>query len=158
MASQLPYHMVRGSVGPVARRLFRIRVEGLENVPTSGAAILAPNHLSFIDSIFIPLVLDRRVTYVAKAEYFESWKTAWFFKMMGHHGLVPHVRHVALRQGTQSPEIRCSRPLDSQHFPVGDGRAPTRDGSADIRPGTTAPADGFQATSSRPSSFMGEGV
>ena len=83
MASQLPYRMVRGSVGPVARRLFRIRVEGLENVPSSGAAILAPNHLSFIDSIFIPLVLDRRVTYVAKAEYFESWRTAWFFKMMG---------------------------------------------------------------------------
>lgn len=83
MASPLPYRVFKGTFGPILRRAFKIRVEGLENVPESGAAILAPNHLSFIDSIFVPLLLDRKVTYVAKAEYFESWKTAWFFRMMG---------------------------------------------------------------------------
>jgi 1-acyl-sn-glycerol-3-phosphate acyltransferase len=45
--------------------------------------ILASNHQSFIDSIFLPLVMRRRVTFVAKAEYFETWKTAWFFRAVG---------------------------------------------------------------------------
>ena len=52
-------------------------------MPAGGPVILASNHLSFSDSIFLPLVLPRRVTFVAKAEYFEQRKTAWFFKMMG---------------------------------------------------------------------------
>jgi 1-acyl-sn-glycerol-3-phosphate acyltransferase len=60
-----------------------VRVEGAEHVPTSGAAILASNHLSFCDSIFLPLVLGRRVTFVAKAEYFDDPKTAWFFRAVG---------------------------------------------------------------------------
>ena len=45
--------------------------------------ILAPNHVTFLDSMFLPLVLRRRVTFVAKAEYFDSWKTAWFFRAAG---------------------------------------------------------------------------
>src|SRR5437667_11916705 len=45
--------------------------------------MLASNHLSFSDSIFLPLVLRRRVTFVAKAEYFEDPKTAWFFRAVG---------------------------------------------------------------------------
>jgi 1-acyl-sn-glycerol-3-phosphate acyltransferase len=60
-----------------------VRVEGLEHVPRDGAAILASNHLSFCDSIFLPLVLPRRVTFVAKAEYFEDPRTAWFFRAVG---------------------------------------------------------------------------
>ena len=51
--------------------------------PRKPGRYILRNHLSFIDSIFIPLVLARRVTYLAKAEYSESWKSAWFFKMMG---------------------------------------------------------------------------
>lgn len=57
-------------LGPLLRLIFRPQVEGLENVPAEGAAILASNHLSFSDSIFIPLVVKRKVTFVAKAEYF----------------------------------------------------------------------------------------
>ena len=65
------------------RIIVRVKVEGKENLPTSGPVILAANHRSFIDSLFIPLVVKRRVTFVAKAEYFDSKKTAWFFRGVG---------------------------------------------------------------------------
>ncbi len=57
-------------LGPLLRVVFRPRVDGLANVPGSGPVILASNHLSFSDSIFMPLVIRRKVTFVAKAEYF----------------------------------------------------------------------------------------
>ena len=79
----MAYWLMKQLIGPILRYFFEVRVEGLENVPVSGAAILASNHVSFSDSIFLPLVLDRRVTFVAKAEYFEDPKTAWFFSAMG---------------------------------------------------------------------------
>ena len=63
--------------------LFKIRVEGIENLPADGPVILASNHLSFSDSIFLPLMVKRKVTFVAKAEYFEQRRTAWFFRSMG---------------------------------------------------------------------------
>ncbi|MGY1827163.1 MULTISPECIES: lysophospholipid acyltransferase family protein [unclassified Blastococcus] len=58
------------AIGPPARALFRPKVEGIEHVPATGAAILASNHLSAADWIFMPLQLKRRVTFLAKAEYF----------------------------------------------------------------------------------------
>ena len=74
------YWVFKAILKPPLRSLYRIRVEGLENVPKKGAAIVAANHVSFLDSFFIPLVIPRRkVTYLAKADYFKSWKTAWFF-------------------------------------------------------------------------------
>lgn len=79
----MAYRIMKAVLGPVLRLLFKVRVEGIEHVPAGGPVILASNHLSFSDSIFLPLVLQRRVTFVAKAEYFEQRKTAWFFKMMG---------------------------------------------------------------------------
>ncbi len=57
-------------VGPILRLLFRPSVQGLENIPSEGPAILASNHLSFSDSIFLPLMVPRRVTFLAKSEYF----------------------------------------------------------------------------------------
>src|SRR5688500_13306790 len=57
-------------LGPALKVIFRPGVAGLHHVPAAGPAILACNHLSFVDSIFLPLVVRRRVTYVAKAEYF----------------------------------------------------------------------------------------
>ena len=57
-------------LGPWLRIIFRPQVEGLEYVPDEGPAIIASNHLSFSDSIFMPLVVKRKVTFVAKAEYF----------------------------------------------------------------------------------------
>lgn len=77
------YWIVRGIVGPLLRIVVRIRVEGREHVPTDGPVILAANHRSFLDSMFIPLVVRRRVTFVAKAEYFDDPKTAWFFRGVG---------------------------------------------------------------------------
>jgi 1-acyl-sn-glycerol-3-phosphate acyltransferase len=77
------YWVVKGALTPVLGVCFRIKVEGRENVPKRGPVILASNHRSFLDSIFIPLVLRRRVTFVAKAEYFDDPKTAWFFRGVG---------------------------------------------------------------------------
>jgi 1-acyl-sn-glycerol-3-phosphate acyltransferase len=59
-------------LGPVLKAMFRPQFEGRANVPGSGPVILACNHLSFSDSIFVPLVVKRRVTFVAKAEYFSG--------------------------------------------------------------------------------------
>lgn len=78
------YWFMKGILKPLLKMLYRIRVEGLENVPKDGAAIIAANHVSFLDSFFIPLVIKRRkVTYLAKADYFRSWKTKWFFRGVG---------------------------------------------------------------------------
>ena len=57
---------------PILRVVYRVKVDGKEHVPTRGPVILAANHRSFLDSIFLPLVIRRRVTYVAKAEYFDD--------------------------------------------------------------------------------------
>lgn len=78
------YWVIKGILKPLLRAMYRIRVEGVENVPATGPAIIAANHRSFLDSFFIPLVVRRRkVTYLAKADYFKSWKTAWFFRGAG---------------------------------------------------------------------------
>jgi 1-acyl-sn-glycerol-3-phosphate acyltransferase len=71
-------------LGPLLRLIFWPKVEGREHVPQEGAAILASNHLSFSDSIFMPLMVKRRVTFVAKQEYFtgrglKGWLTKMFF-------------------------------------------------------------------------------
>src|SRR2546421_2438640 len=71
-------------LGPWLRLIFRPVVEGRENVPEHGPAIIASNHLSFSDSIFMPLMVKRKVTFVAKAEYFtgrglKGLLTKWFF-------------------------------------------------------------------------------
>lgn len=75
-------------LGPLLRVLFRPWVRGMENIPTSGAAILASNHLSFSDSIFLPLQTRRPVVFLAKSEYFtgrglKGALTRWFFKSTG---------------------------------------------------------------------------
>ena len=57
-------------LGPILHAIFRPWVKGEEHVPVEGGAILASNHLSFSDSIFLPLVVRRRVTFLAKADYF----------------------------------------------------------------------------------------
>ena len=79
----MAYWVLKAILTPVLRFLFRVRVEGLEHVPAEGGAILASNHVSFSDSVFLPLVLKRRITFVAKAEYFEDPKTAWIFRALG---------------------------------------------------------------------------
>lgn len=74
--------------GPLLKGIFRPWVIGLENVPADGAVILASNHLSFIDSIFLPLVVDRHVSFLAKSDYFtrkgfKGWMTKTFMTATG---------------------------------------------------------------------------
>jgi 1-acyl-sn-glycerol-3-phosphate acyltransferase len=66
------YQLSRVVVGPLLHAMGRPKATGLENVPVTGAAILASNHISFIDSIYLPLMLDRPVVFPAKAEYFAA--------------------------------------------------------------------------------------
>ena len=75
-------------LGPLLRLVFRPYVIGLENVPPTGGVIFASNHLSFSDSIFLPLVVPRRITFLAKSDYFtgrglKGRLTAGFFKGVG---------------------------------------------------------------------------
>jgi 1-acyl-sn-glycerol-3-phosphate acyltransferase len=75
-------------MGPLLSLLGRPKVEGLEYVPSSGPAILASNHLAVADSFFLPLVVRRRITFLAKAEYFtgtglKGRLTAWFYTVAG---------------------------------------------------------------------------
>ncbi|MDX3093635.1 lysophospholipid acyltransferase family protein [Streptomyces sp. ME01-24h] len=82
------YGVMKIAIGHPLRAAFRPWVEGIEHVPKQGPAILASNHLSFSDSFFLPAVLDRKVTFIAKAEYFttpgiKGKLTAAFFKGVG---------------------------------------------------------------------------
>ncbi|BDZ53328.1 lysophospholipid acyltransferase family protein [Agromyces marinus] len=75
-------------VGPLILAVFRPWVVGLERVPKEGPVVLASNHLSFIDSIFLPIVVDRPVVFLAKSEYFtgkglKGWATRMFFQSAG---------------------------------------------------------------------------
>jgi 1-acyl-sn-glycerol-3-phosphate acyltransferase len=79
----MTYWVLKALFTPVLRFFYRVRVEGIEHVPRTGGVILASNHVSFSDSVFLPLVLRRRVTFVAKAEYFDDPKTAWIFRALG---------------------------------------------------------------------------
>jgi 1-acyl-sn-glycerol-3-phosphate acyltransferase len=67
----------------VFKFLWRIDTEGLERVPKNGPAVMCPNHISFMDSLFLPAVLPRRITYVGKAEYLDSWKTKYLLPALG---------------------------------------------------------------------------
>jgi 1-acyl-sn-glycerol-3-phosphate acyltransferase len=75
-------------LGPLLAILGRPKIEGLEYVPQSGPAILASNHLAVMDSFYLPLVVRRRITFLAKSEYFtgtgfKGWLSRWFFTAVG---------------------------------------------------------------------------
>ena len=76
------------AIGPILRLVFRPQASGVENVPDEGPVILASNHLSYADWLFMPLTLSRRVSFVAKAEYFttpgiKGWFQKHFFRGSG---------------------------------------------------------------------------
>jgi len=79
----MTYWVVKLVIAPFLRYFYRIDVDGLGNVPATGPVIIASNHVSFSDSVFLPFVLPRRITFVAKAEYFENPRTAWLFRALG---------------------------------------------------------------------------
>ncbi|GEP26921.1 lysophospholipid acyltransferase family protein [Cryobacterium sp. M91] len=86
------YFLGYGIMAPVARIVFRPKIIGRENIPATGRVILASNHLSFIDSIVIPLVATRRVQFLAKSTYFtgtgfKGWVSRTFFTAIGAIGV-----------------------------------------------------------------------
>ena len=125
------------AIGPLLRIIFRPVVEGAENVPDEGPAILASNHLSYADWLFMPLTLPRRVTFVAKAEYFTT---------PGHQGLVPAQVLHRRRPGPDRPRLRLRgrgravvgaqdpRPRATCSGSIPRARAPTTAGSTVARP------------------------
>ena len=78
------YWTLKVILTPLLRGGFRVRIEGREQLPRRGPVIFAANHRSFLDSMFLPMAIGwRRLTFVAKAEYFEQRRTAWFFRGVG---------------------------------------------------------------------------
>ncbi|MDN4472694.1 lysophospholipid acyltransferase family protein [Demequina zhanjiangensis] len=96
-------------IGPPVKAYYKPWAEGVENIPESGGAILASNHLSFSDSIFLPLVLKRKVVFLGKSEYFtgkgvKGYATRAFMSGVGtipvHRG-GGRASEAALRTGLQ---------------------------------------------------------
>jgi 1-acyl-sn-glycerol-3-phosphate acyltransferase len=77
-----PIEFLKSFLVPVLMLLFRPKVTGLRHVPSTGPVIIASNHLSFSDSIFMPLVVPRKVTFLAKSEYFTSPGLKGFIKKL----------------------------------------------------------------------------
>jgi 1-acyl-sn-glycerol-3-phosphate acyltransferase len=81
---RMMYRVLHTVVPPVAKAVWRPTVIGLEHVPRSGPVILASNHLSFVDSVVIPVVAPRKVVFLAKSDYFTgtgvkgALQRAWF--------------------------------------------------------------------------------
>jgi 1-acyl-sn-glycerol-3-phosphate acyltransferase len=73
------YQVSRVVAGPFLHMLWRPEVPGAEHIPRTGGAILASNHLSIVDSVFLPLMLDRPLTFAAKSEYFTGTRVAQRF-------------------------------------------------------------------------------
>ena len=74
---------LRSVVQPIARRAWKFELSGFDRLPESGAAILCPNHISFLDSALIMILSPRNISFIGKSEYMDSWKTRWFFPKVG---------------------------------------------------------------------------
>jgi 1-acyl-sn-glycerol-3-phosphate acyltransferase len=79
----MAYRIIRTVLAPVFHTFFRLRFKNRAAVPKVGPAIMTANHQSFCDSLFLPLSTRRQVTFLAKAEYFDDWRSAWFFRALG---------------------------------------------------------------------------
>ncbi|MGW5474292.1 lysophospholipid acyltransferase family protein [Streptomyces chartreusis] len=82
------FALIKAVLGPIMRLMFRPQVEGAEHIPGDGPVILAGNHLTFIDSMILPLVCDRQVLFIGKDEYVtgrgvKGRLMAWFFTGVG---------------------------------------------------------------------------
>jgi len=76
------YTLLRGFLLPLAKLLFRFRVEGAENVPASGGVILAANHVSFADPLILGVALRRMLHFVAKEELFRHRAFGWLIRSL----------------------------------------------------------------------------
>lgn len=73
----------RRVIKPLLDKFWNITIEGFENIPSEGPAILCPNHISFFDSVFTMAYAGRQISFVGKAEYMDSWKTKHLFPALG---------------------------------------------------------------------------
>ncbi|MEY3806919.1 MAG: hypothetical protein RIR69_1731 [Actinomycetota bacterium] len=73
----------RRVIKPLLDRLWNVTIEGFDNIPESGPAIICPNHISFFDSVFTMAYVGRTISFVGKAEYMDSWKTKHLFPALG---------------------------------------------------------------------------
>jgi 1-acyl-sn-glycerol-3-phosphate acyltransferase len=73
----------RSVLAPLGKRAWKFELEGFDQLPAAGPAILCPNHVSFLDSAFLMLTLNRNISFVGKAEYMDDWKTKFLFPAMG---------------------------------------------------------------------------
>lgn len=73
----------RRVIKPLLDNFWKVSIEGLENIPSDGPAILCPNHISFFDSVFTMVYAGRQISFVGKAEYMDSWKTKYLFPALG---------------------------------------------------------------------------
>ncbi|TQJ32558.1 1-acyl-sn-glycerol-3-phosphate acyltransferase [Microbacterium sp. SLBN-146] len=107
----ITYAAGRFVITPLARLVYRPRVEGKQNVPRTGPVIFASNHLSFIDSIAIPVAAPRPVHFLAKASYFDGWASRQFFTSIGA---------IPVHRGAGQAALDA---LDQQRVLLEDGRA-----------------------------------
>lgn len=138
-APELPgaHHLAKFSLGAIRQlthRLWDFEIEGREHIPRTGPALIAPNHLSFCDSVFIPAALPRRMWAIGKGEYMDSWKTKHIFPAMG---MIP-----VDRTGGDAAQVAldtAARVLDDGHlfmiYPEG-----TRSRSGNLHKGRTGVA------------------
>ncbi|MEM9748378.1 MAG: lysophospholipid acyltransferase family protein [Actinomycetota bacterium] len=123
-----------GAIRWLVPRLWDVEVTGLEHVPTSGPAILTPNHLSFCDSVFLPSVLPRRAWAIGKGEYMDSWTTKYLFPALG---MIPVDRTGG--EAAMAALDTAARVLDGGRlfmiYPEG-----TRSRSGNLHKGRTGPA------------------
>jgi len=129
-----PYGVANRLLGPPLRRCFPAVVEGLHHVPRTGPVVLAPNHVSIMDSIILATVVPRRITFIAKAEHFDDWRSGWALRLTGQ---------IAVRRGGG---MAVGRALDAARrvltgggvigvFPEG-----TRSRDGKLHPGNEGPA------------------
>lgn len=123
-----------GAIRRMVHRLWDVTIEGVENIPLDGPAIITPNHLSFCDSVFVPAALPRRVWAIGKGEYMDSWKTKHLFPAMG---MIPVDRSGG--DAAQAALDTAARVLTGGHlfmiYPEG-----TRSRSGDLHKGRTGAA------------------
>lgn len=121
-------------IGPLFRLYLRPNAEGIENVPGDGPVILCSNHLSFIDSLLIPLMIRRKVVFLGKSDYFDKWYMRWFFKGAG---MIP-VR----REGGEASEaaLRAGESALGEGYAIGIYPEGTRSPDGRLYRGKTGPA------------------
>lgn len=77
------YQLSWWTAGPLVRLGFRLNIRGKENIPSDGPAILASNHLSFLDHVLLPMATQRQIHFISKIQHFDKKFRGWYFRQIG---------------------------------------------------------------------------